>query len=237
MRRWSYLASIALLIVILGGGGIGLYSVLHAEPDVYARAEVPPGEQRVLESHKFEQKAFDLINEIQFGDYEAEFTAAQINSWLAEDFIETNLAKQLPNEISDPRISFEPGRIFIAFRYGGDTVNTVVSIQAKVWMVKREINVVALEIEKLRAGVLPLTPKVLQDHITEWCRGQNVDVQWYRNEGNPVAILRFQYDRREPSVQLQELELREGSIHLRGRSLDPDLLQIPKLSSAAAKDH
>src|SRR5215470_15153102 len=89
MRRWSYLASIALLIVIVVGGGIGLYYVLHAEPDQYARAEVPPGEQRVAESHKFEQKAFDLINEIQFGDYEVEFTAAQINSWLAEDFVET----------------------------------------------------------------------------------------------------------------------------------------------------
>lgn len=236
MRRWSYLASIALLIVIVVGGGIGLYSILHAEPVQYVRSEVPPGEERVRESHKFEQKAFDLINEIQFGEYTVEFTAAQINSWLAEDFVETNLAKQLPPEISDPRVSFEPGRIFIAFRYGGDAVNTIVSIQAKVWMVRREINVVALEIEKLRAGALPLTPKVLQDRITEWCRGQNVDVQWYRNEGNPVAILRFQYDRREPSVQLQELELREGSIYLKGRSLDPEF-QMPKLGETSAKSH
>jgi hypothetical protein len=69
---------------------------------------------------------------------------------------------------------------------------------------------------------------VLQDRISAWCRHQNVDVRWYRNEGNPVAILRFQYDRREPTVQLQELELREGSIYLKGRSLDPEFMQAPR---------
>ena len=65
--------------------------------------------------------------------------------------------------------------------------------------------------------------------VTIGARRNNIDVQWYRNDGNPVAIFRLQADRRDPGIQLQELELKQGSVFLKGRSLDPTLRGLPDI--------
>ena len=218
----SFIGSMVVLVLVVTGVVVVLYQLLRHEPAEYAQAAIPPGERRQTESREFEKQAIDLINEIRNEhQWQAEFTEEQVNSWLAEDFIRSNLAKQLPPGISEPRVVFQPGKLFLAFRYGEDGWNSVISVEAKVWVVKREPNVIAVQIDKVRAGALPLAPKVLQDQLTEGARRQDISVRWYRHEGQPVAILRFQYERRQPTVQLQELELREGSIFLKGRSLEP----------------
>jgi hypothetical protein len=224
VKRKAFILSSLILAIILVGGGYLLNSLLHHEPEFYVATAVPPGDLRQHESRDFEKKAFQLLSEIQYDDqWQETFTEQQVNSWLAEDFVESRLAQGLPSEIRDPRIAFRPGKILLAFRYGNDEWGTVVSVEAKVWVCKKEPNVIAVEVEDLRAGALPLTHKVVMEQITEGARNQNIDVQWYRNEGNPVALLRLQADRREPSIQLQDLEIRQGSIFLKGRSLDPEL--------------
>lgn len=229
MKRRSLILTLVIVGLVLIGGGALFYGMLNAEPELYVEMAVPPGDERQQYSHDFEKKAFDLFNEIQNeDDWHEEFTEHQVNSWLAEDFVESNLAKQLPSEISEPRVAFRPGKLFLAFRYGGADWNTVVSVEAKVWVTKREPNTIAVEIERLKAGALPLTPKFIQDELTEGARRHNIDVQWYRNEGNPVAVFRLQADRRDPGIQLQELELKQGAVYLKGRSLDPTLRGLPE---------
>jgi hypothetical protein len=46
-------------------------------------------------------------------------------------------------------------------------------------------------------------------------------VNWYRHDGNPVALVRFQPDRPNPSVVLQRLELQDGRIVVEGKSTEP----------------
>lgn len=230
MKRKSLLLTLGLVGLLLLGVGSALAWLLYSEPELYAQAAVPAGGDRQRSSQEFEKKAFDLLSEIQNEDnWQGEFTEQQINSWLAEDFVESNLARQLPSQITEPRVAFRPGKLFLAFRYGGEDLNTVVSIEAKVWVARREPNTVAFEIESLKAGALPLTPKFLQDELTEGARQNNIDVQWYRNDGNPVAVFRLQADRRDPGVQLLDLELKQGSVLLKGRSLDPTLRGLPDL--------
>lgn len=229
MSRKSFLLTLG-LVVFLGTvlSLLGVWLLGH-EPELYVQAEVPAGSERIRLSQEFEKKAFDLFNEIQNeDDWEAEFTEQQINSWLAEDFVESNLARQLPEQISEPRIALRPGRLFLAFRYGGPDFHTVISLQGKVWMAPREPNTLALEIESLKAGAIPLSPSFLQQELTEGARQHNIDVQWYRKDGHPVAVFRLQADRRDPGVQLRELELKEGAVRLKGRSLDPSLRGMPE---------
>jgi len=230
VKRKSLLLTLGLVGLLLLGVGSVIAWLLYSEPELYVQAAVPAGDDRQRSSQEFEKKAFDLLSEIQNEDnWQGEFTEQQINSWLAEDFVESNLARQLPGQITEPRVAFRPGRLFLAFRYGSEDLHTVVSIEAKVWVARREPNTVAFEIESLKAGALPLTPKFLQDELTEGARQHNIDVQWYRNDGNPVAVFRLQADRRDPGVQLLDLELKEGSVLLKGRSLDPTLRGLPDL--------
>jgi hypothetical protein len=213
-----------LLITLMGGAGGLLLWLLAWEPELYARAQIEDAQERLRLSQEFEKRAFDLVNEIQNeDDWQAEFTEQQVNGWLAEDFVESNLARQMPQGISEPRVAFQPGRLFLAFRYGGSSLSTVVSLQARVWIAPREPNTIAVEIERLRAGVLPIPLSFVQEAITEGSRQHNIDVQWYRREGNPVAIFRLHPDRRDPGIVLRELELGQGTIRLRGLSLDPGI--------------
>jgi hypothetical protein len=113
----------------------------------------------------------------------------------------------------------------LAFRYAQEEFSTVVSLQVKVWLPKRDRSAIAVEIESLRAGAIPLSWKLLQEQLTEQARQQNVHIQWYRNDGNPVAVLRFQADKREPTIQFQRLRIEQGRIQIKGRSLDPETRQ------------
>ncbi|MCS6976579.1 MAG: hypothetical protein NZM31_06160 [Gemmatales bacterium] len=229
MSRKSFLVTLGLIVLL---GAVVLTVVvwlLSCEPELYVQAEMPAGPDRVRLSQEFEKRAFDLFNEIQNeDDWEAEFTEQQINSWLAEDFVESNLARQLPEQISEPRVALRPGKLFLAFRYGGPDFNTVVSLEGKVWIAPREPNTLALEIESFKAGAIPLSPRFLQQELTEGARQNNIDVQWYRKDGHPVAVFRLQADRRDPGVQLRELELKDGALRVKGRSLDPSLRGMPE---------
>jgi hypothetical protein len=139
------------------------------------------------------------------------FTEAQINSYFEEQFIQSkdNQTFLVPG-ISAPRVAIEPDRIRLAFRYGKGAWSTIISVNMRVWLPKKEANVLALELQGLHAGSLPISSQTLLDHISEICQRQNIDVKWHRYQGNPVALLRFPTNPSRPSVQLSQLELRQG---------------------------
>ena len=228
MSRKSLLVSVLLLVLLTGGGLGGSYLLLRHEPNFYSLAEVPPGPERQKQSDECVSQATTLLQQKMDceADWGLNFTQEQINRWLAEGFVASNMDQFLPTGVSDPRIVFLPWRILLAFRYGEEQLSTVVSVQVKVWLPKRERNMVAVEIESLRAGAIPLSWKLLQEHLTEEARHQNIDIQWYRKDGNPVAILRFQADKREPTIQFQKLRIEQGTIHIQGRSSDPEVRKI-----------
>ena len=78
----------------------------------------------------------------------------------------------------------------------------------------------ALEIEGLRAGSLPIGAQSLLESVAEAARPHDIEVTWYRHKGNPVALLRFQASKATPTVHLERLELRQGTIVIGGRSME-----------------
>ena len=112
-------------------------------------------------------------------------------------------------------------------RFGAGELSTAISLRAKVWVPQREPNAVAVEVIAFHAGALPLAVKALQDGLAERLRAQNIRVLWFRRHGRPVAVLRFQSDRREAAIRFQRLEVKAGSLILRGQTLDPELRQPP----------
>jgi hypothetical protein len=223
MSRKSFVLGIALL-VLLGGAvaGVGALLVLHV-PEFYPQVAVPPGQERQQHSQEFQAKCVSLYNEMKDDRvWQEKFTQAQINSYLEEDFIRSGFSEQfLPQGISDPRVSIGPEKIRLAFRYGTEAwCRTVVTVDFRVWLCPREANVVALELQGLHAGSLPITAQSLLERVSEVARRQDVEVTWYRLNGNPVALLRFQATQPRPTVRLERLELSEGQIVIGGRSAE-----------------
>jgi hypothetical protein len=63
------------------------------------------------------------------------------------------------------------------------------------------------------------------ERISEVGRQNGVDVNWYRHEGRPTALLRFQADKPQATLQLRAVKIEEGAITIQGTSTDPQPLR------------
>lgn len=228
--------ALALVLLLFGGGLLVLFLVVGYEPAVYAKAVPPTPEVRVQRSQEFLTEFFGMVHKVEAADqnWGVRFTDEEINGYLDEGFIKEGLAQRiLPDGISHPHVVFDKDEIHLAFRYGAGAWNTVISIDLKVWLAKAEPNAVALELEDLRAGALPISGHWLLEEFAKIGRdnGNSVDLSWYRHDGRPVALVRFQSDQPHPTLLLQAVQLQPGLLTIRGASPDAapvrTLLHIP----------
>jgi len=221
MRRKSMLLALA-IAVLLAGAALGTLALLmRHEPEFYRERAVAPGQARNQQSKEFLKNFTRVLSAAYNGeDFSVTVTEEQINSYFQESFITSGFAKNLlPQDISAPRVAIEPERIRLAFRYGCAPWCSIISIDWRVWLAPKEPNVVVLELQGLHAGSLPISAQSLLEQISDIARRQNIDVTWYRHQGNPVALVRFPNDSRS-GVQLHQLELSSGKLTLVGRALE-----------------
>lgn len=216
---------IILLVVIAVLGGLGsMAALLKHEPGYYRRAAVPPGPERKTLSAACLGRFTLLLNCLNdgYGQWDIKMSQGQINSFFEEDYIRLGLAKDFAKHgISEPRVVLEEERLRLGFRFGTGLWSTVVSYDLKLWLAPRDQNVLAIEIQGRKAGAFPLSTQTLLKEITEVAKRRNIDVTWYRHDGNPVALLRFQADRPRPTFQLRRLDVRSGIMNIGGISLEP----------------
>lgn len=228
MRRRKLVFWTILSIVAVAVAGAVLVSLLYHEPAFYRRVYVVSGKERrhladnvVIDFVSFCDHFRDEGRHHKRREWNYNFTAQQINSFFEEHFQCGNVAVQLEeHSISSPRLAIEPDRLRLAFRYGSGLWSSLISIDFRLWLVPKEVNVVALEILARRAGALPISAQFFLDQITELSRNNKIDITWYRHKGNPVALLRFQSDRLRPTAQLRRLELRPGMLSIGGAPLE-----------------
>jgi hypothetical protein len=240
MSRRSFLLAVAIFSFLTCVVTTSALLLVRYEPAGYAQAAQPPGPERTDFSRQFVTEFTQFAGDVTSSDREwgARFTEQQINGYLSEGFVQQGLAERLlPDGISDPRIVIEQDRVRLAFRYGSSGFwNTVISIDLAIWLSKREPNVVALQLQGFHAGALPISAQSLLERISEVCRQNDIDVNWYRHEGYPVALLRFQANLARPTLQLRAVRLEPGAIIVQGRSSDSAAPRTTaSLSDAALK--
>jgi hypothetical protein len=209
-------------LVLAGGASAVLILLVRHEPAVYRQASVPPGPVRKEQSEKFVSEFSQLWNALQPGserEWDIHLTDEQVNSYFAEDFKAAKLDKLLPEGISEPRILFEKDKVRLAFRYGKGLWSSVISIDFSVWLT-REPNVVGLKLNGLQAGSLPISAQSLLDDLSTMLEDNGIQIDWYRFEGRPAAALRFQPNQNEMTVQLQNVQVNQGSITIRGKPVE-----------------
>lgn len=222
MSRKSLLLGFA-TFVILACLGVGLALAVRHEPNFYLKSALPPGKERKQRSGQFVQDFNQFCQDAHDSRvWSGHFEQDCLNSFFEEHFILSGLdTRVLPEGISAPRISFAPpDRIRFGFRYGKGLLSTIIAIDMRVWLASKAPNVVALELQGLHAGALPVAAQSLLERISEAARQNNIDVSWYRHDGHPVALLRFQADQDRPTVKIEHLYLKPGVLEIQGRSME-----------------
>lgn len=212
-RRWIILG---LLLAILVLAPLLFWFSLTHQPRFYRDLVQAPSPLRHQTAARFRARSAQLRNDIMNEPrWDAAFTDQQVNAWLAEDLVE-HFADQIPPGVHEPRVSFETDRIILAFQLEKGSIRSVISVVARV-RVPRE-NVLALTIEQIRAGVLPISADQILEQITDYARGHGLEVDWQRENGLPVAMIHYRPNVRRRDIVLETLLIANGQIRLSGRS-------------------
>jgi hypothetical protein len=218
MSRRSLLLTIGILALVVWGTALVLFLLVRHEPRHYLDAAVPPGPERTDLSKAFFKECSQFISAIgNGGEWYGLWTDRQINSFFEEEFVHQGFdGRLLPEGVSQPRVIIEPNLLRLGFRYGSGAWSTVVSLDLAVWLPKGEANAVVFELIGFHAGALPISTQSLLERVFEVARQNGFEVSWYRYNGHPTALLRFQADQSRTALQLKSLELGQGTITILG---------------------
>ncbi|MCE9532425.1 MAG: hypothetical protein K8T89_15095 [Planctomycetes bacterium] len=222
MLRKNFWSRRRMLLTLFVAAALVFIYLVKYEPSFYETSHIPQGSERAAQSGQFLIGYGNLlkINE-QTPDWSEEFTTNQINAFLQNEFVsESGNHKKLPDGFSDLRVQVEEGKLLIGCRYGKGVRSTILSLEAKVWLVEDGVNLIGVELTNAKAGALPVSRDIVLDYISEAAARSHIEVSWRYRDDNPVAILRFQANKERPTIQIQRLELRPGRMVVAGRSVD-----------------
>ena len=208
------------LALLVGGGILGLRGALRHEPTFYREAlSQKPAEQQAANDELLANATALASNARREGRWSALFTAAQINGWLALD-VPQNFPDLLPKEISDPRVRLSKGKATIACRYHDSSITTVISLNVELYLA--EPNVLALRIQNVRAGAIPIPLAQILDGVTKAAEDAALHLRWVKSEGDPVALVTLPptlgRDKHGVCYRLETLDLRDDAIYMAGHT-------------------
>ena len=160
------------------------------------------------------------------GPWTYTFTQKQLNSFFQEEFVRFGDADRFRNiGFTEPRVEFDEDRLRLAFRYGEGKWSTILSYDLKAWVSSSEPNVIVVEFLRCRAGAMPAPTQQVFQELSELAQQHNIDIDWYRHETHPVAVIHFQVDRARPTAQISSVKVSQGQMTITGVTFDP--LQAP----------
>lgn len=214
-RRWpAFIATV--LLAVTATAGIILFRATQAVDAFYAAAvSANPAESREA-GERMEKRVADLVDQAETtGRWESIFSDAEVNGWLAT-ILKDKYPTLLPPEVVDPRVSFVSGRCLIGYRYEGEQIRAVVTIEGEPFMASHDV--AGLRLRKARIGVLPLPLSKVVEHINRGAGDLQIAVKWIEHEGDPVMLVGVTnaLSTDDEVRRLEEIELRDGELALAG---------------------
>lgn len=224
MSRKRLLISAGLIAGSLLAVAVGLVVMAKRQPSFYEQAAMPEGPQREADAKLFQQNFSQLRNSLVTFEpnWDVTITADELNAYFQQDYYDQGGDANLPDGWHAPRVKIEDGKIRVGVRYGEGLFSTILSLEIKPWLVPNQTNVLAMEIVSFQAGSLPISTGTLLDRISAAARREHIDVTWYRRQGHPVAVMKFQSDLTQPTFQFSHLDVGEGKVRIVGK--------VPELS-------
>lgn len=217
-RRTGWWSLLLLALVALAATG-ALAAALKYEPAFYTAAEAEPDRLTVSsQSSRLVSRVQDLINDAHAKpEWGATFTANELNCFL-DDF-DADVRTRFGQSFHNARVCLAGDQLRLGLRWGEGRLSTILWLDLACWLVQSEPNCLAVRIDTIRAGLLPISSQSILDRVTEAAREANVDVTWYRHDGKPTGLFRFFSDqvRRTPR-QLRTFRLSDGQMTIAGRT-------------------
>lgn len=216
--------SLRLFAVVCGGiallfaGFLSIgYWAVQREPEFYRQALAHEPERLEVASDELLQHTTALASDVrEVGQWQALFTAEQVNGWLAVD-VPQNHPGLLPAEIIEPRVLFQSNRVTVGCRLEQAGITTVASLEVEIYMARP--NVLAIRFCKARAGAVPVPLAPILEHFSTGAAASNLRLEWQQAAGDPVALITLT-TRHDQGTEyfLERLELRDGAMYLAGRT-------------------
>lgn len=222
MRRWIKRIMITIVVLIAGGSAFLYWAHRQTKhvPEFYTEAMQRMPEQPAQASKELTEDVERLQAEAaREGAWQATFSDAQINAWLLEE-LPKKFPKMLARGVSDPRIAIRGDRMLVAAKYKDRRFDTIVSCEIVVEMTE-QANMLAIHVDNLRAGALPLPMQTFLDKITKEAAKGKIDIQWDLTENGPVALVSVPSTHPKYVVNpviVESVQLDEGNLIVAGHS-------------------
>lgn len=214
MRKFLWVAmSLGALGTVIS---MAVWRSLTYEPPFYRKLSSMDRQIRKVDADRFVSQTFQLRNDIANENrWEASFSDEEVNAWLAEHLV-THFADYLPAGVRDPMLVFELDRVTLAFKLDRGPLTSLVWVVARVQVASD--NTIALRLEKIRAGAFPVSPDEVVGPIIERAQAHGLDVEWFKDQGEPVAHFRYTPSPGRLDVVLERVILLDGRLYISGRS-------------------
>ena len=223
-KVWASLGIGGIVVVLVVGLAWMRWATQQA-PDFYETAmqASPPPAERVEAAREFAEQTAQLVHEMKYSRaWQQEFTQARVNAWLAEEVPE-QYARRIPRGVTDPRVQFAEGVVWFGFRFSNSKFNGIVSLAVRPEVT--EPNRIALHVESLSAGVLPLVPTAFIDDVSKQLDRYGVEHEWEVAEGKPVLHLELDSPGGDAPV-LEEVEVEPERLRIAGYREAPRALTM-----------
>jgi hypothetical protein len=223
------LIRVTLILVALTIAGVAVfltaaYRATQQVPEFYHVALAQRPVEQKAAADQLERQVLELHNEARKpGRWEARFSQDQINGWLAAD-LPVKFPGVLPKGVSEPRVAIEPNRMQMAVRFKQGDVETVLSLAGDAYLTDRP-NEVAIHIQHVRAGLVPVPLAKFMDNIAEEATDAGLPLRWAEEKGDPVALVTLPLDRKEfrgKQLRVEALQINDREIVVSGRTDAPE---------------
>ena len=206
---------------------IACWVLLHwsqKEPEFYQQA-LAVSERAELElGDEFENQVLELQNNARTkGAWQATFTEAQINGWLASGLTE-KFPRAIPHNVSDPRVGIDLDLLRVAFRFQSSRLSCIVQAEMDAFCTEVP-DQIAIRIKKVASGLVPIPVNSVADRISTALRQFGAQVSWTEIEGDPVALIEFPLDTvklGEKIITIEAIQLIQDKLVLTGNSVSVD---------------
>jgi len=215
MRRKRMITVSAVTTLTLAASLSGAYWALWQEPEFYAEAMQQPEDPvaQKQQAKQFVQRTLRLVDDIRHANHWSEqFSQEQVNSWLAEE-LHPKYADIIPRGVNDPRVRFVPDTVQIGFRYQRGDWQGIVSLNVKPCV--PQDNQLALEIQSVRAGLLPIPLDPVIENVLKGMRKRGWSVEWQHANGNDVLLIDIERSAAQPP-RLQSIHVTQNGLRITG---------------------
>ncbi len=222
MRHWLRLIAVLVCVGMATASVVffGAYQATQSVPTFYEAALQTEPNAHEEAGNELERQVLELHNEVlRKGTWQATFTDAQINGWLAAD-LPVKFPNTLPPDVDAPRVAIQENLVQVACRYHGPQMKTVISLAASIYLTD-EPNVVAIRVNRAYAGAMPVPLAAFLDDVSQKAHESEIELRWTQIGDDPVALVKIptvHEDYAHGEVHIRTVELRDGEVYLSGNT-------------------